>query len=150
MVVQTGKTGQPTVWVGWVICAVAAMVIIGISHVIAGLVALLDEESFQVGRGGLLVDADSTVWGWVHIIVGVLIAVAGVALLLGRLWARVLAVVVASASVVVNLGFFAASPAWSATVIAFDLLVIYAVTAHGLELQGHYATKDPDAERHAR
>ena len=150
MVHRTGTTAAPTVWVGWVICAVAVMVIVGVSHVIAGLVALFSDGSFVVGRDGLLVPAGFTTWGWVHIAVGLVVAVAGVGLLVGRTWARVLAVVAAFGSALVNLGFLAAAPVMSAVVIGFDVLVIYAVTVHGGELRGVYASTDPDAARYAR
>jgi len=128
-------TGGPTVWVGWVICAVAVMVIVGVSHVIAGLVALFSDGSYLVGRERLLVPASFTAWGWVHIVVGLVVAVAGVGLLVGQRWARVLAVLAAFGSALVNLGFLAAAPVMSAVVIGFDVLVIYAVTVHGGELR---------------
>jgi hypothetical protein len=35
---------------------------------------------------------------------------------------------------VVNLGFLAASPVWSTIMIAFDVLIIYALTVHGWEI----------------
>jgi len=150
MAEKAGTTGGPTVWAGWVICAVALMVIVGVSHVIAGMVALLSEGSFLVGRDQLLVPAGFTTWGWVHVAVGVVVAVAGVGLLVGRTWARVLAVVGAFGSALVNLGFLVATPVMSAVVIGVDVLVIYAVTVHGGELRGVYASTDPDAARYAR
>jgi hypothetical protein len=150
MAEKTGTTGGPTVWAGWVICAVAVMVIVGVSHVIAGLVALFSEGAFLVGRDGLLVPAGFTTWGWVHIVVGLVVAAAGVGLLVGQRWARVLAVAAAFGSALVNLGFLAAAPVMSAVVIGFDVLVIYAVTVHGGELRGVYASTDPDAARYAR
>src|SRR5262245_1831774 len=150
MAQQAETSGGPTVWVGWVICAVAVMVIVGVSHLIAGLVALFSDGSYLVGRDELLVNASFTVWGWVHIVGGLGVAGAGVALLVGQRWARVLAVVAAFASALVNVGFLTAAPLMSAVVIGFDVLVIYAVTVHGGELHGVYASKDPDAARYAR
>jgi hypothetical protein len=150
MAQKAETTSGPTVWVGWVICAVAMMVIVGVSHVIAGLVALLSDGSYLVGPDRLLVQASFTTWGWVHIVVGLVVAVAGIGLLVGQRWARVLAVVAAFVSALVNLGFLTAAPVMSAVVIAFDVLVLYAVTVHGGELRGVYASTDPDAARYAR
>jgi hypothetical protein len=150
MAQKADTTGGPTVWVGWVICAVAVMVIVGVSHLIAGLVALLSDGSYLVGRDRLLVPAGFTTWGWVHIVVGLVVAVAGVGLLVGQRWARVLAVVAAFGSALVNVAFLAAAPAMSAVVVGFDVLVIYAVVVHGRELEGVYASTDPDAARYAR
>jgi hypothetical protein len=138
------------VWAGWVICAVAVLLISGLTHIVTGLVALLDERDFSVRPERLLVDVGYTTWGWVHIGIGVLLVLVGGGLLVGRLWARVLVVVVTFGSIVVSLGFLSAAPVLAALIIAFDVLVIYAVTAHGQELTGTYATTDPRAGRYAR
>ncbi len=150
MAERTRGAGEPTVWAGWVICAVAVLVVAGLTHIVTGLVALLDDRDLAVRPERLLVSAGYTTWGWVHVVVGALLVVVGAALLVGRRWARVLAVVVTFGSLVVSVGFLAAAPALAALVIAFDVLVIYAVTVHGQELQGRYATTDPQAGRYAR
>ena len=150
MAERTRGAGEPTVWAGWVICAVAVLVVAGLTHIVTGLVALLDDRDLAVRPERLLVDAAFPTWGWVHVVVGVLLVVVGAALLVGRRWGRVLAVVVTFGSLVVSVGFLAAAPALAAVVIAFDVLVIYAVTVHGEELQGRYATTDPQAGRYAR
>jgi len=147
---QETDRGVPTVWAGWVICAVAVMAIVGVWHVVTGLVALLSEGAFVVGRDRLVVPVGYAAWGWLHILLGVVVVVAAVGLLVGRRWARVLAVVAAFASAVVNVGFLAAAPGTSAVSVGFDVLVIYAVTVHGGELRGVYASTDPDAARYAR
>jgi hypothetical protein len=107
------------------------MMMLGAFHAIAGLVALFEEDYFLVTQSGLVVSADFTTWGWTHLLLGLLVAVAGGALLSGATWARVVAVVLAMLSAVVNLAFLAAYPLWSGIMIAVDILVIYAVTAHG-------------------
>jgi hypothetical protein len=150
MVERTHRGTEPTVWAGWVICAVAVLVISGLTHIVTGLVALLDEQDLAVRPDRLLVDVGYTTWGWVHIGIGVLLVLVGAGLLVGRTWARMLAVVVAFGSIVVSLGFLSAAPALAALVIAFDVLVIYAVTVHGQELRGTYARTDPRAGRYAR
>jgi hypothetical protein len=124
----------PTRWVGWILFAATMMVLLGALHAIAGLLALLNDEYYQVGKGDLAVDASYTVWGWTHLVVGAVIAVAGVALVYGRTWARVVGVAVAGVSVVLNVAFLAASPIYAAIIIAFDVLVIWAITVHGSEI----------------
>ena len=118
-------------WYGWVVFAGTMMMMLGAFHAIAGLVALFEEDYFLVTQSGLVVSADFTTWGWTHLLLGVLVAVAGGALLSGATWARIVAVVLAMLSAVVNLAFLAAYPLWSGIMIAVDILVIYAVTAHG-------------------
>lgn len=124
---QAGRSG----WYGWVAFAATMMVLLGVFHAIAGVVALVNEDYFLVTQSGLVVDADFTTWGWTHLILGTLVAAAGVSLFAGAAWARVVAVVVAMLSAVLNLAFLSAYPLWSAIMITVDVLIIYAVTAHG-------------------
>jgi hypothetical protein len=132
--VQTG-------WVGWILFAGTMLVLVGIFHVIQGFVALFRDEVYVVGKRGLVVNVDYTAWGWVHIIGGLVAVLAGFCLMRGQLWARILAVVVALASAVVNVAFLPAYPLWSAMMIGLDVLVIWAVTVHGSEMR----TPDWDA-----
>jgi hypothetical protein len=111
------------------------MVLLGAFHAIQGLVALFDDEYFVVGQSGLVVSVDYTAWGWAHLILGLIVAGAGCGLLAGQMWARIVGVLVAMASAVVNLAFLAAFPIWSALMILFDVLIIWAITVHGSELK---------------
>ena len=122
-------------WAGWVYFAAFMMLLLGILHAIVGLVALFNDEYFVVGKNGLVVSADYTAWGWAHLIGGVIIGLAGVALMSGAVWARIVAVVVAMLSVLVNFAFMPAYPLWSVTMITIDFLVIWAVIMHGDELR---------------
>jgi hypothetical protein len=131
----TDAAPAPTGWVGWIAFAATMMVILGVFHAMAGLVALFRDEYYLVRPNGLVITLDYTGWGVIHLIIGLVVVLAGFALFRGATWARVLAVVVAGVSAVGNLAFLAASPVWAAIMIAVDILVIYAVTAHGRELQ---------------
>src|SRR5664279_5530446 len=87
-------------WVGWVAFAGVIMFMLGIFHVVEGIVALAKNEYFLVGRNGLVVNIDYTAWGWTHIIAGIIVMLAGVGVLAGQVWARVVGVVVAMLSMV--------------------------------------------------
>jgi hypothetical protein len=121
--------------VGWIVFGGTIMVLLGAFHAIQGLVALFDDEYFVVGQSGLVVSVDYTAWGWAHLILGLVVAGAGCGLLAGQMWARIVGVLVAMASAVVNLAFLAAFPIWSALMILFDVLIIWAITVHGSELK---------------
>jgi len=126
---------EVTGWVGWIIFAGTMMTLVGTFHVIQGLVALFDDTYFLVGQTGLVVEVDYTAWGWAHLISGVVIFAAGLALFSGKMWARTLGVILATVSAILNFAFIAAFPVWSLTVIALDVFVIYALTAHGAEMK---------------
>lgn len=121
----------PGGWHGMIAFAGTMMFMLGSFHVIAGCVALFEDEYFLVTRNGLVLSADYTAWGWTHIVLGALITAAGAALFTGAMWARIVAVIAAFFSSLVNLAFLSAYPLWSGIMIALNILIIYAVTVHG-------------------
>jgi hypothetical protein len=125
----------PSAWVGWTAFAGVLMVMIGTFHVFQGLVALFKDEYYLVGNEGLLVTVDYTGWGWTHIIAGLVVALAGFGVFAGKMWARVVGVVLAAVSALVNVAFLSAYPIWSMLMIALDVVVIMALTVHGSEIK---------------
>jgi hypothetical protein len=122
-------------WVGWIAFAGTLMVMLGAFHIVQGVVALVNDKYFLVTRSGLVVSADYTTWGWVHLIAGVVVLVAGVFVFAGQVWARTVGVIVALLSALLNLGFLAAYPLWSVIMIALDVMVILALTVHGSDVK---------------
>ena len=115
---------------GFVLFAAIMMIMIGIFQAIAGLVAIFENEFYAATRNYLF-QFDATTWGWIHLIVGVLIAFAGWGLLSGRTWARVVGIALAVLSAIANFAFLPYYPFWALTIIALDVLVIWALAAHG-------------------
>jgi hypothetical protein len=122
-------------WQGWAYFGAVLMLLIGLFQALLGLITLFDEEYFSVRTNTLVAIHNWAPWGWVHLIGGLAALAAGAGILMGgHPWARTLGIVVAALSAVVNVGFLQASPVWSALLIAIDVLVIYALTVHGREL----------------
>ncbi len=119
-------------WTGWIAFAGTIMVMLGIFHAIQGLVALFNSD-YYVASDRLIVHVNYTGWGWVQLIAGIIVAVAGVCVFLGQLWARAVGVILAMISAIINVGFLTAVPLWSAMMIALDITVILALTVHGSE-----------------
>jgi len=126
---------EPTVWVSWVVFAGIMLILVGAFQVIDGLVALLKDEYYVVRPDGLVVNVDYTAWGWTHLLLGILLIAAGAAVFSGRVWGRTIGVIAAVLSAVVNFAFIAAYPFWSVLIITVDILVIYALVAHGGEMR---------------
>jgi hypothetical protein len=120
-------------WGGWVTFAGIMLALVGIVHVATGTIALLDPDSYYVTSSGLVFQIDYSTWGWVHLVLGVAVVVAGVGVLNRRSWARRLGIAFCALSILVNLGFASAAPWWAVTVIAFDVFFIYAMAVHGGE-----------------
>ncbi|WP_127127294.1 hypothetical protein [Georgenia sp. SYP-B2076] len=122
-------------WVGWLMFAGTMMWVVGMFHAIQGLIALFSADYYLVGASGLAVQIDFSTWGWVHLIGGVVIIIAGVGVFAGQTWARVVGVILAVVSALLNFAFIAAYPFWSMIMIAVDVFVIYALCVHGRALK---------------
>jgi hypothetical protein len=122
-------------WHEWIVFGGTMLVLLGSFHVIEGLVAIFRDEVFVVGQSRLVVDVDYTAWGWAQVIGGAVAILSGIALFRGQMWARVVAVAVAFLSALLNISFLPAYPVWSAIMIGFDVVVIWAVVVHGSEMK---------------
>jgi hypothetical protein len=127
--------GEKTGWTGWDALGGMMMILLGFFQAIEGLVALFDPGYYLVSANGLVVNVNYNTWGWVHLILGVAAIAAGFGLIAGNTAARVLGVILAGLSAILNLAFIAAYPIWSTVVIAVDIIVIYAIIVHGRELK---------------
>lgn len=109
------------------------MVMVGIFHAIQGVVALVNDEFFVIGYEYVF-ELDLTAWGWTHLIAGTIVALAGVALFQGAVWARTVGVILACVSILASFLWLPFYPLWSIVVITFDVFVIWALTAHGRDI----------------
>ena len=129
---------------GWIGFAGILMVLVGGIDFIQGLIGLFDDDYYVVTASGFLA-FDLTGWGWIMVIWGVLLVLAGLGLLAGEAWARWFAIVVVSLNFIAELGFLGNSqyPLWSLTVIALNIIVLYALTARWSESQAEMGTAAP-------
>lgn len=129
-----GYTAQPG-WRGIIVFAATLMMLSGVMNVVYGIVALVnaDWEGWSEEAEALLVDL--TTWGWVHVVAGAALFLAGLGVLYGNRLARAVGVVVAAISALTNFFFIPAQPIWSLTIVVMDLVIIWALTAHGGEMR---------------
>ncbi len=132
---QVRTNNNPTMWIGWIWFAGIMLVLAGTFNIISGLVALFNDTYFVVGTEGLLL-FDLTGWGWLHLLIGIVAVLAGIALFTSALWARIVAVIIAMVNAIQQLLFMPAYPVWSIIMITLDVLIIWAIIAHGDELTG--------------
>jgi hypothetical protein len=119
--------------VGVTVFAGILMIMTGVFHAIQGIVALVNNNFFVVGKDYVFT-FNLTAWGWAHIVLGVVVATAGFFLFQGATWARTVAVIAASLSILANFLWIPYYPIWSLTVMTFDVFVIWAVTMHGRDI----------------
>ncbi|MFC9787657.1 hypothetical protein [Rhodococcus sp. NPDC127528] len=111
---------------GTSIGAAILLVTVGVLQVLQGIAAVGNDEVFTVGVD-YTYELDLTVWGWIHIVLGVVVALVGLALFGAGIWARTLAIVIAGLSIVVNFLWLPYDPAWAGLIIALDVVVIWAI-----------------------
>ena len=115
-------------WTGWVAFAGWLMVLIGTLDFFQGLIAVIRDQYYVLAPNQIIV-FDLTTWGWITLIWGIVVALAGLGLLARSGWARWFAIVVGSLNFVVQLGFVGSSqyPLWALTVLALTVVVLYAL-----------------------
>ncbi len=119
---------------GWVVFASIMLIMAGMFGIIDGLFALIHDEVYLVTEDGI-VAFDFTTWGWIHLILGIIVLTAGFAVMSGQLWARIVGVFVAMLSAVSQIAFITAFPLWSVVIIGIDVLIIYGMLVHGEEVE---------------
>jgi hypothetical protein len=120
--------------IGWTWFAAVMMWIIGAWHAIAGLVGIINDEFYAVTRDYLF-QFDVTAWGWIHLIAGIVVFVAGIYLLSGQVWARTIGVIMAIVSILANFAWLPWYPFWSILMITAGVFVIWALTVHGRDIE---------------
>ena len=128
------STSDRTGWTAWIYFAAIMMFIVGSLQAIAGLAAIFNDE-WVVWGAETAVLLDLTGWGWVHLLLGIVIVLSGVLVLRGSVVGRTVAVVLASISILINFLWLPVYPLWGVIMITIDVLVIYALIAHGREVQ---------------
>lgn len=128
------QNNTPSGWVGWAYFAGFMMMVLGGLQIIEGLTGIFRQSYFIVTQNHLLV-FDYKAWGWVNLILGIIVLIAGYELFRGALWARILAITLAAISIIANMAYMDAYPLWSILIIVLNILVVYALLIHGSELK---------------
>jgi hypothetical protein len=113
---------------GWIGFAGWLMIIIAMLDFFEGLIAIIRSEYYALTPNQIVV-FDTTTWGWITLIWGIIIGCAGFGLLSGATWARWFAIVVGILTFVEQLGFVGSAqyPLWALTVLVLTGVVLYAL-----------------------
>lgn len=117
---------------GTTIAAAIILMTVGVLQIFQGISALADDNFFVVGPE-YVYQFDLTAWGWIHLIIGIVVVLVGLGLLTGATWARVSAIIIAALSIIANFLWIPWYPLWSILIIALDVVVIWAVSTWDTE-----------------
>lgn len=125
---------QPSGWaVGWTAFAGIMMIMQGVWWVMAGLVAIVDDDFYAVTREYIF-KFDTSTWGWIHLLLGIVVLFAGVGLFSGQVWARTVGVAIAVVASLVAFAWLPWYPVWAIIFITVSVAIIWALTAHGRDI----------------
>jgi hypothetical protein len=116
-------------WSGWIGFAGLTMLVIGSIDFFEGLIAVI-RKTYYVASPNRIIVFDTTTWGWITMILGVLLVLVGLGLVSGAGWARWTAIVILVLNLLEQLAWLGntAYPLWALTVIALEIVVLYALT----------------------
>ena len=129
------EEGDVTGWTGYIGFAALMLIVVGCFEAVAGFVGIFKDNYYAVPSKELVVSVDYTAWGWAHLILGFVAILVAMGMFAGAMWARVVAIIFAVGSALVNLAFIDAKPVMATLIIAFDILLIWALTVHGREMR---------------
>ena len=105
----------------------AMMMIVGLVEFFQGLVAVINGNQFFVTTPNYVFQLNATTWGWIHLIFGAVIAVAGLFIFTGNILARSLGMFLAGLQALANFVWLPYAPLWSIIIIAIDVFIIWSL-----------------------
>jgi hypothetical protein len=118
--------------VGFAVFAGVLMIMAGAFQFIQGLAAVIEDEFFVIGRE-YAYDLDVSTWGWVHMVIGAIVALAGFYIFTGNLLARIIGIALALVAAITNFFYIPYYPVWSILIIAICIGVIWGLASAGRE-----------------
>lgn len=111
---------------GLTVFAACLLVLVGIFQALQGLAAIINDQRFVV-TGNYVYKFDTTQWGWIHLILGLVFIGVSIAMFMGQTWSFIVAMVVAVLSAVAQFMWLPYYPVWAIVIIAMDVAIIWAL-----------------------
>jgi len=125
---MSGSRSSASGWaIGFATFAALMLVMIGAFQAFEGLAAIIKDQYYVVSNG-YAYHIDTTAWGWINLIVGIVVACAGFGIFAGQTWARIVGIVVAALSAFSQFLYIPYYPLWAVLIIALCVICIWALT----------------------
>ena len=109
------------------------MILLGGWWIISGFVAIVSDDFFVVTQEWIF-EFSTTSWGWTHVILGILVLLAGLGVFTGAVWARTVGVILAVISGLLAFAWLPYYQMWAIPFVAMSVLTIWALTVHGRDI----------------
>ncbi len=119
--------------IGWISFAGFVMILGGSFAVLAGLAAIINPDAYTATDS--IFEQSAETWGWFHLIVGVAVLASGFGVFTGNVLARTVGVIAATVNAIGAFITIEVHPLFSIMIIAMDFAIIWALTAHGRDIQ---------------
>jgi hypothetical protein len=123
-----------TAAIGWITFAGGLMLLLGLWWIVAGIAGIAKDDVFVVSSKYVF-KFSVTTWGWIHLLLGILVLLAGLALFQGAVWARTVAAILAGVSALIAFAWLPAYPFWGIIFVTASVFVMWAVTVHGRDIR---------------
>jgi len=114
---------------GLVLFAAILLLVAGFFNMIYGIAAIANSHVFVADAHYVI--GDLRAWGWVTLIISVLLLVAAGGVLAGNQLARWFAVAVVGLNAIDMMFFIPAYPFWALVIIAVDVVALYGLCVYG-------------------
>ena len=122
----SSSTSSGSPWaVGASTFAACIMLMAGVFQAIQGIAALVNGTDFLIRTENYVFTFNASVWGWIHLILGILIAAAGGFILTGNVAARAAGIALAVLSAIANFLWLPYYPIWAIIIIALNVFIIW-------------------------
>jgi hypothetical protein len=125
---RNSGTGMPYAATGGLLFAAVMMVLTGLFQFFQGIAAIAKDQIFLT-TPNYLFKFDTTAWGWIHLIIGIVVAVTGFFLFTGATWARAVGMGIVGLQMLLTFFFLPYYPFWALIVVAIDIFIIWALAA---------------------
>ena len=135
---EAGRGSRPAAggeYSGWIAFAGVMMFMLGSLDALWGLAGILNDEVVVVGGRGSLI-FDITTWGWVHLLLGSIVALSGIGLMVGNTAARVVGIIFVTINAIAQIVWFPAAPLWAFLMIIIDTVILYQLTMNWTAEEG--------------
>ncbi|MFI6124407.1 hypothetical protein ACIBCU_32445 [Streptomyces sp. NPDC051064] len=104
----------------------AMLMLSGPLSILLGVTGIAHDTLFSSPRYAYRFDL--TAWGWLHLVIGLALVIAGVGILAGKSWGRGAGIALAGISLITQFMFIPYYPVWSIIVMTLDLIIVWVLS----------------------